>query len=81
MALKLKYSYKGETKIIGYANDKHHSMFEAAALAEGLDIRHYQMMEQQVQASTRDKQAHRDFRDNFFRDLGFDDVQVIRDEE
>ncbi|SHH97734.1 DUF2960 domain-containing protein [Ferrimonas marina] len=80
MSLKLKYSYKGEEKIIGYANDKHHSMFEAAAIAEGLDIKGYQMMEQQVQMSTRDKQAHRDFRDNYFRDLGFDDIQVIRDE-
>ncbi|GAA4887395.1 DUF2960 family protein [Ferrimonas pelagia] len=81
MALKLKYSYNGETKIIGYANDKHFSMFEAAAAAEGLNISNYQMLEQQVRSSTRDKQAHRDFRDNYFRDLGFDEVCVIREED
>lgn len=81
MALKLSYQYKGVEKVIGYANDKHHSMFEAAAAAEGIDLKRYQMLEQQVQMSTRDKQAHRDFRDNYFRDLGFDNIQVIRDEE
>ncbi len=80
MALKLQYTYKGHTKVVGYANDKHHSMFEAAAAAEGLDLSRYQMLEQQVQMSTRDKKAHRDFRDNYFRDLGFSDIQVIRDE-
>ncbi|MBY5992179.1 DUF2960 domain-containing protein [Ferrimonas balearica] len=80
MALKLQYTYQGHTKTIGYANDKHHSMFEAAAAAEGLDLSRYRMLEQQVEMSTRDKQAHRDFRDNYFRELGFDEIKVIRDE-
>ncbi|WP_028116128.1 DUF2960 domain-containing protein [Ferrimonas senticii] len=80
MALSLQYTFKGVTKTIGYANDKHQSMFEAAARAEGLDISNYQTLEHQVQMSTRDKKAHRDFRDNYFKNLGFKDIKVVRDE-
>ncbi|QIZ78577.1 DUF2960 family protein [Ferrimonas lipolytica] len=81
MALKLQYTFKGETKTTGYANDKHFSMFEAAAKAEGFDIRQYQEMEHQVQMSTRDKKSHRDFRDNYFKNLGFSEVKVVREED
>ncbi|MFI3247412.1 MAG: DUF2960 family protein [Ferrimonas sp.] len=79
LALKLQYTYKGIEKSIGYANDRHQSMFEAVAAAEGFDINHYRQLEHQVQLSTRDKKAHRDFRDNYFKQLGFTSVAVIRD--
>ncbi|WP_298444298.1 DUF2960 family protein [uncultured Ferrimonas sp.] len=79
VALTLQYTFNGVTKTVGYANDKHQSMFEAAAKAEGFDIRQYQDLEHQVQMSTRDKKSHRDFRDNYFKKLGFSEVKVIRD--
>jgi hypothetical protein len=81
LALTLSYRYRGKEKTSGYANDKHLSMFEAVAAAEGINLDAYKAMEQQVQASTRDKTAHRDFRDNYFKGLGFEQIQVIREQD
>ena len=46
MALKISYSYKGQPRLIQYANDKYHDIYEAIAAEEGVDLRAYLAMEQ-----------------------------------
>ncbi|WP_163935229.1 DUF2960 family protein [Paraferrimonas sp. SM1919] len=80
MAFFIEYTFKGKNKTIGFANDRHHDMFSAVCKEEGLDLNLYLDMEQQLRMSTRDKVAIRNFRDNYFKNLGLTKIQVIRKE-
>ncbi|MGL4207398.1 MAG: DUF2960 domain-containing protein [Aeromonadaceae bacterium] len=79
MALKIKYSFNGQTKLINFANDKYHDIYEAIAAAEGVDLTRFLAMEKQIAALTRDKSALKDHRDNEFLRFGFDNIEVIKE--
>ena len=40
MALKISYSYKGRPRVIQYANDKYHDIYEAIAAEEEIGRAH-----------------------------------------
>lgn len=80
MAKKIAYSYKGEQKLISFAQDKYHSMFEAIAAAEGIDLTKYLEMEQQVALYSKSKnKALRNFRDTEFARMGFTNIRFIKE--
>ncbi|MEZ7861148.1 MAG: DUF2960 domain-containing protein [Aeromonadaceae bacterium] len=79
MALKIKYHYRGHPRLIGFANDKYHDIYEAMAAAEGVDLRQFLAMEKQIAALSRDKNAVKDYRDNEFLRFGFSDIEVIKE--
>ena len=79
MALKIKYHYRGQPRLISFANDKYHDIYEAIAAAEGVDLRQYLAMEKQIAALSRDKNAVKDYRDNGFLRFGFSDIEVIKE--
>ena len=79
MALKIKYHYRGHPRLIGFANDKYHDIYEAMAAAEGVDLRQFLAMEKQIAALSRDKNAVKDYRDNEFLRFGFSDIEVFKE--
>ena len=79
MALKIKYHYRGHPRLIGFANDKYHDIYEAMAAAEGVDLRQFLAMEKQIAALSRDKNAVKDYRDNEVLRFGFSDIDVIKE--
>ena len=79
MALKIKYHYRGHPRLIGFANDKYHDIYEAMAAAEGVDLRQFLAMEKQIAALSRDKNAVKDYRDNEFLRFGFSDIELIKE--
>lgn len=82
MAFTITYRYRKQLKSLGYANDKHHSIYDAIASAEGIDMAHYRAMEDQVaNVSRRDRKMLKEFRENYFRELGFSDIAIVRDEQ
>ncbi len=70
MARTIIYQYQGEEKTLTFSYQQHHSIHEAVAEAEGIDIRDYLKMEQQIEAVS-DTKAVRNYRDNHFAKLGF----------
>ncbi|EGR0750777.1 DUF2960 domain-containing protein [Vibrio vulnificus] len=64
------YTYKGVEKTLLFSYEKHRNIHEAVAEAEGIDIRDYLKMEQQIEAIS-DTKAVRNYRDNHFKKLGF----------
>lgn len=80
MAFKITYTYKKQAKEIGYANDKFRSIYDAIAAAEGLDLTSFHAMEAQLaQVCRRDKKSVKDYRENYFKELGFSDIVIERD--
>lgn len=79
MALKISYHFKGQPRLIAYANDQYHDIYEAMAAAEGIDLSGFLAMERQIAALSRKKQAVKDYRDNEFIRWGFSQIQVIKD--
>jgi hypothetical protein len=79
MALKISYSYNGQPRLINYANDKYHDIYEAIAAEEGVDLRSYLAMERQLASLTKKVGAVKDFRDNKFLEFGFSDIKVIKE--
>ena len=79
MALKIKYHYRGHPRLIGFANDKYHDIYEAMTAAENIDLRQFLAMEKQIAALSRDKNAVKDYRDNEFLRFGFSDIEVIKE--
>lgn len=81
MAFRIRYQYRKQPKEIGYANDKHHSIYDAVAMAEGVDLTEFHRMESQVaKVSRNDRKTMKDFREDYFRKLGFSDVIILREE-
>ena len=74
MAHKVTYQYEGEEREISFSYSEFHNMHEAVAHAEGVDIKDYLKREQEVSAISNDKMATRDFRDNEFERMGFDNL-------
>ena len=55
-------------------------MFEAAAAEEGIDLKSFIIMEQQVAATSKGSKAVKDFRRNYFLKLGFTAITLLKDE-
>ena len=79
MALKIIYHYRGQPRLISFANAKYHDTYEAIAPAESVDLRQYLAMEKQIAALSRDKNAVKDYRDNEFLRFGFSEIEVIKE--
>ncbi|ELV8725838.1 DUF2960 domain-containing protein [Vibrio fluvialis] len=70
MARTIIYTYKNEEKTLTFSYEKHRNIHEAVAEAEGIDLKDYLKMEQQIEAIS-DTKAVRNYRDNHFKKLGF----------
>ncbi|MFB9134144.1 DUF2960 domain-containing protein [Vibrio olivae] len=75
MARTIIYEYKGEEKTLTFSYQQFHSIHEAVADAEGIDISNYLKMEQQIEAVS-DTKAVRNYRDNHFAKLGFGKITL-----
>ncbi|GAL04206.1 hypothetical protein JCM19237_2357 [Photobacterium aphoticum] len=72
------YTYKDEEKTLSFSYSQYHSIHEAVAAAEGIDLTNYLKMEQQVEAVSSGSKAVRDFRDSHFRKLGFGKITLAQ---
>ncbi len=81
MARTLVYTYNDETKSVPFSYQQHRNIQEAAAEAEGIDISEFLKMEQQIEMVTRDAKAVRNYRDNFFSELGFSQITLAPKEK
>lgn len=79
MTLRIRYTYLDQTREIPYANDRYHDVYEAIAAAEGIDLASFLAMEQQVMALSKSKATLRNYRENYFLDLGFDAIEVMKE--
>lgn len=81
MAYRINYIYRNLQKEIGFANDKHASVYDAIALAEGVDLSQFNRMENQLANVCRnDRKTMKDFREEYFVKLGFSQVVITREE-
>jgi len=81
MAFRISYLYNKQQKEIGFANDKRHRVYDALATAEGVDLTEFHRMESQVANFIRTARTPmRDFREEYFRTLGFSQVTIVREE-
>ncbi len=74
------YKYKGQPRRIPFSFDKFHDMYEAAAAAEGVDLKKFLAMEQQIAMTTRHKSAVKAFRQKEFLRMGFTELFLHKDE-
>lgn len=81
MARYVTYKYKGQSKRIAFSFDKFRDMYEAAAAAEGVDLKAFLAMERQVAALSRQGAAMKDYRKNEFKRLGFTELFLHKDED
>ncbi|PMH46547.1 DUF2960 domain-containing protein [Vibrio sp. 10N.286.49.B3] len=79
MARTILYTYKDVDKTLVFSYEKHRNIQEAVAEAEGIDIREYLKMEQQIEMIS-DTKAVRNYRDNHFRKLGFSKLTLAQKE-
>ncbi|MCM2680480.1 DUF2960 domain-containing protein [Echinimonas agarilytica] len=79
MAKRIHYTYRSEDKVIAFANDRFTNMFEAIAAAEGIDLTSYLRMEQQVEMTSKDSKAVRDYRDQEFKRMGFKNIRFVKE--
>ncbi len=79
MSRRLKYVYKGIEKEIIFSYQQHRNPHEAAADAEGLDIRDFLKMECQLE-QVADGKAVKNHRDSYFNKLGFGKIQLIKED-
>lgn len=79
MARTIIYTYKNQEKKLTFSYEKFHNIHEAVADAEGIDLSAYLKMEQQIQAVS-DTKAVRDYRDNYFKKLGFGKITLEKKE-
>ncbi|MCC4265260.1 DUF2960 family protein [Oceanimonas baumannii] len=81
MAFRIRYQFRKQQKEIGYANDKHHSIYDAIASAEKLDLTEFRRMEDQLaNISRNDRKTMKEFREEYFRKLGVTQITIFRDE-
>ncbi|MGL6118645.1 DUF2960 domain-containing protein [Plesiomonas sp.] len=81
MARRIVYTFKGKSKEIPFAYTQYHDMYEAVAKAEGIDLKAFIMMEQQVAATSKGSKAVKDFRHNYFLTLGFTAITFVKDDK
>lgn len=81
MARQISYTYKRERKIINFSYDKYHDMYEAVAAAEGIDLKQFLAMEQQVAMTAKRGAAVKNYRQQEFARMGFADIAFVREEK
>ncbi|PSU34056.1 DUF2960 domain-containing protein [Photobacterium lutimaris] len=74
------YTFKEQEKTLTFSYSQYHTIHEAVAAAEGIDLTNYLRMEQQVEAVSSGSKAMRDFRDSHFRKLGFGKITLAKKE-
>ncbi|MDG3088153.1 DUF2960 family protein [Vibrio hannami] len=79
MARTIIYVYKKQEKTLTFSYEKYRTIHEAVAEAEGIDLTEYLKMEQQVEAVS-DTKAVRDYRDSYFKKLGFGKITLAQKE-
>lgn len=81
MAFRISYHFNKQQKEIGFANDKHRSVFDAIAEAENLDLSKFHDLENQLANVSRDdNKTMKDFREEYFRKLGFTQITIYREQ-
>jgi hypothetical protein len=70
MARTILYTYKDQEKTLTFSYQNHRNIHEAVAEAEGIDITEFLKMELQLELIS-DTKAVRNYRDNYFKKLGF----------
>lgn len=81
MARQISYRYKNQLKVINFSYDKFHDMYEAVAAAEGIDLRRFLAMEQQVAMTSKKGAVVKNFRQQEFIRMGFSDIAFVREDE
>lgn len=81
MAKRIIYTFNNQVKEINFAQDRYHDMYEAIAAAEGINLKRFLMMEQQVAMTSKGSTAVKNFRQNEFARMGFENIQFIKDEK
>ncbi|GAA0543117.1 MAG: hypothetical protein CL577_08445 [Alteromonadaceae bacterium] len=80
MARQISYTFKNQHKIINFSYDKYRDMYEAVAAAEGIDLRAFLAMEQQVAMTAKRGAAVKNYRQQEFARMGFANIAFVRDE-
>lgn len=75
MARIILYTYKKQHKELLFSYQQFRTIHEAVADAEGINIQEFLKMEQQIEAVS-DTKAARDYRDNYFKQLGFGKITL-----
>lgn len=82
MARTVSYTFKGKTKTMAFSYDKHHDLYEAVAEAEGIDLKAFLAMEQQIAITSRKgAKAEKEYRKVEFTRFGFSNIHFVRDED
>ncbi|MBB1317911.1 DUF2960 domain-containing protein [Shewanella sp. SR43-4] len=82
MARQVIYTFKGQTKTIAFSYDIHRDLYEAAAEAEGIDLKKFLAMEQQVAlTSKKGAKAEKEFRKTEFARFGFSSIKFVREDD
>ena len=80
MARTIIYTYKNQEKELAFSYEQYRNIHEAVAAEEGIDLKEFLKMEQQIEAVTNSSKAVRDFRDSHFRKLGFGRITLAQKE-
>lgn len=80
MARHITYTFKGQQRQIAFSYDKFHDVYEAVAAAEGIDLKKFLQMEQQIAATTKHKSAIKEFRLSEFKRMGFANIYLHKDD-
>ncbi|QDE32224.1 MULTISPECIES: DUF2960 domain-containing protein [Shewanella] len=82
MARQVIYTFKGQSKTIAFSYDIHRDLYEAAAEAEGIDLKNFLAMEQQVAlTSKKGAKAEKEFRKTEFARFGFTSIKFVREDD
>ncbi|MGI2168798.1 DUF2960 domain-containing protein [Shewanella sp. MF05960] len=82
MARQVIYIFKGQTKTIPFSYDIHHDLYEAAAEAEGIDLKKFLSMEKQIAlTSKKGAKAEKEFRKSEFARFGFTSIKFVREDD
>ncbi|WP_371379494.1 DUF2960 domain-containing protein [Thalassotalea aquiviva] len=81
MARQVTYVYQGKRKTIPFSFSRFRDMYEAAAAAEGVDIKSFLAMEQQLEMTSRGQGIMKNFRQKEFARMGFSDIKFLREED
>ncbi|ABI70781.1 MULTISPECIES: DUF2960 domain-containing protein [Shewanella] len=82
MARQVIYTFKGQTKTIAFSYDVHHDLYEAAAEAEGIDLKKFLILEKQIAlTSKKGAKAEKEFRKTEFARFGFTSIKFVREDD
>lgn len=76
MSRTILYTYKNQEKTLAFSYRDFHTIHEAVADHEGIDIREYLKMEQSIEAVS-DTKTVRNYRDAHFKKLGFGRITLM----